>query len=342
MAPGHWPVYLENLRLLPAVRKVTGGQIAETSGDRGWDGEVDIHTASGRHHFLVEEKRGTLNAAMAERVLSILEQSAASTWILLAPYVTPRLAEQLAAHHVNFMDQVGNCHLELPPGGLIHVVGRSPPLRGASTALTLNGYRVLLALLIAPRLADATVRELAAKAGVSKSTAADALRALAAAGLLHETKKGRVLEGSQLLDRWVAGYADQLRPSMVLARYQPADKNLVALEAKCEEALRRRGVRWAFTGGVAAQRLTGHYRGDTAAVHLERPVPELARELRLAPSPQGILTVLQAPSTLMFDEMPLPGTAPAALVYAELLITGGERAREAAEIVRARYLPGFA
>jgi hypothetical protein len=43
----------------------------------------------------------------------------------------------------------------------------------------------------------------------------------------------------------------------------------------------------------------------------------------------------------MFDEMPLPGTAPAALVYAELLTTGGERAREAAEIVRTRYLPGF-
>src|SRR4051794_17924643 len=135
MAPERWPVYLENLRLLPGVRKVTVGQVAESPGDRSWDGELDIHTASGRHHLFIEEKRGTLNAAMAERVLSILEHSAASTWILFAPYVTPRLAERLAAHHVNFTDQVGNCHLELPPGGLIHVVGRSPPEREASTAL---------------------------------------------------------------------------------------------------------------------------------------------------------------------------------------------------------------
>src|SRR5258708_19351409 len=126
MTPGRWPVYLENLRQVPAVRKVTAGQVAEAPGDPRWDGEMDIHTASGRHHFFIEEKRGALNAAMAERVLSILEQRAAPTWILFSPYVTPRLAERLAAHHVNFMDQVGNCHLELPPGGLIHVVGRSP------------------------------------------------------------------------------------------------------------------------------------------------------------------------------------------------------------------------
>jgi len=61
----------------------------------------------------------------------------------------------------------------------------------------------------------------------------------------------------------------------------------------------------------------------------------------LAPSRLGSVTVLGTPSNLIFEEMPLPGTAPAALVYAELLTTGGERAREAAEIVRSRYLPGF-
>ena len=108
------------------------------------------------------------------------------------------------------------------------------------------------------------------------------------------------------------------------------------------DALNHLGVRWALTGGAAAQELTGHYRGDTTEVHIEHPVPHLARELRLAPSREGRLTVLLAPGNAVFDAPPKPRVAPAPLVYAELLHGGGERAREAAEIVRERYLPDFA
>jgi hypothetical protein len=236
------------------------------------------------------------------------------------------------------MDEVGNCHLEIPPATMIHVVGR-PRMRPLSrTGLSLNGYRVLLALLVAPDLAKATIRELAKEAGVSKTTAGDALVALTDMGFLHDTSNGKVLDHRHLLDRWVAGYADRLRPSLLLARYRPADKDLHSLQVKGEDALRRRGVRWAYSGGAAAERLTGHYRGETTTIHLERPVPELAHELRLAPSDEGSVTVLMTPGPVIFEHMPSPGIAPAALVYAELLAEGGERAREAAELVRKQYL----
>lgn len=336
-----WSTYLGKLRTLPPVRGVKSHPPRANDKGRGWDGLLEIETSTAHHHLLVEEKRGTINAAMEERILSLRGRRASMPWILFAPRVTSRLAERLAAENINFIDQAGNCHLELPPGVLIHIVGRAFPQREPRSALTLNGYRVLMSLLVAPRLLNASVRELALNAGVGKSTASDSLKALAAGGLLHVTRKGKVLEGSHLLDRWVAGYADQIRPSLVLARYHSAEKDLRALQERGEYALKRHGVRWAFTGGVAAQRLTGHYRGDTTTIHLEHPVPELARELRLAPSSLGSVTVLGTPSNLIFEEMPLPGTAPAALVYAELLTTGGERAREAAEIVRSRYLPGF-
>jgi hypothetical protein len=157
-------------------------------------------------------------------------------------------------------------------------------------------------------------------------------------GFLHDTRTGRILDKRHLLDRWVAGYADRLRPSLLLARYRPAEKDLRLLQAKGEEALQRRGVRYAFSGGVAAERLTGHYRGETTTVHLERAVPELAHELRLAPSDDGSVTVLLSPGPVIFDHMPMPGTAPAAVVYAELLAEGGERARETAELIRTKYL----
>jgi hypothetical protein len=161
-------------------------------------------------------------------------------------------------------------------------------------------------------------------------------------GTLHKTRSGRVLESAHILDRWVSGYTELLRPALVLARYQPADPDPARLEERGAEALNRLGVRWALTGGAAAQRLTGHYRGDTTMVHIEHPVPELVQELKLAPSAEGSLTVLLAPGPLVFEAAPKPGVAPAPLVYAELLHSGGERAREAAEKVRARYMSKFA
>lgn len=340
--PGHaripdmkaWPIYVANLRRLPSVRAVK----AHAGPHPDWDGVVDISTEFGQASLGVEEKRGVLNGAMAERIISLGRRHPTQPWIVFSPYVTPLLGEQLAREHINFMDEVGNCHLEIRPSTMIHVVGRPRGRPMSRTGLSLNGYRVLLALLAAPHLAKATVRGLAKEAGVSKTTAGDALLALASMGFLHDTSNGKVLEHRHLLDRWVAGYADRLRPSLLLARYRPADKDLHSLQMKGEQALRRRGVRWAYSGGAAAERLTGHYRGETTTLHLERPVPDLARELRLAPSDQGSLTVLTAPGPVIFDHMPAPGVAPAALVYAELLAEGGERAREAAEVVRKKYL----
>jgi hypothetical protein len=189
-----------------------------------------------------------------------------------------------------------------------------------------------------PESAKLPVRELARVAGVSKSTAATTLQSLDRLGILHQTRTGRILESAHILDRWVTGYAELLRPALVLARYEPADRDPVRLERRCKEALTRLGIRCVVTGGAAAQQLTGHYRGDTTVVHVERPAPELVRELRLAPSAEGSFSVLWAPGPVVFDEAPMPGIAPAPLVYAELLHSGGERAREAAEIVRERYL----
>jgi hypothetical protein len=336
-----WATHLEFLRRLPPIQGVAISETAGRLGGSGRDEILEIQTSGAHHRLLIQDKRGVLNSAMKERILSGPHRSGTAPGILFARYVTPRLASDLGEHHVNFVDEAGNCHIELPPGVLIHIVGRAAPARVPRTSISVNGYRVLLALLIAPRLLNASVRDLALEAGVGKSTAADALQVLAAIGLLHKTRKGRVLDTRHLLDRWVAGYADQLRPSLLLARYHPAEKDLAVLEAKAEKALARLGVRWAFTGGVAAQRLTGHFRGSATVLHLERRVPELEAELRLAPSPQGSVTVLVGPGPVVFEAALLSGTAPPVLVYAELLATGGEREREAAEIIRARYLEGL-
>ena len=86
-----WPIYVANLRRLPSVRTVQ----AHPGPHPDWDGEIDISTDFGHASFGVDEKRGAVNHAMAERIISLRQRHPSQPWIVFSPYVTTRLGEQL-------------------------------------------------------------------------------------------------------------------------------------------------------------------------------------------------------------------------------------------------------
>jgi hypothetical protein len=63
----------------------------------------------------------------------------------------------------------------------------------------------------------------------------------------------------------------------------------------------------------------------------------MQRQLNLLPAKDGPVVVLGVPGPLGL-EGPAPHVAHPLLVYTELLVEGDERAREAAEEIRSRYL----
>lgn len=86
-------------------------------------------------------------------------------------------------------------------------------------------------------------------------------------------------------------------------------------------------------------RLTKHYRGEETVLHVEDPPADLARRLRALRAQDGPLTILRAPGKIGFEGA-LPRTVHPLLAFTELLATGKERAREAAQEIRERYLEG--
>jgi hypothetical protein len=72
-------------------------------------------------------------------------------------------------------------------------------------------------------------------------------------------------------------------------------------------------------------------------LHIEVPPADLAKRLRALPAQDGPLTILRAAGKIGFEGI-LPKTVHPLLVFTELLATGKERAREAAQEIRERYL----
>lgn len=320
--PVEWEPYLEHLRTLPFVRNL-----------RARLNTLSFATPERTEHFHVSSMRGALGYA---RVNSLIAQRAGDEqWILFAPYVSPGIAEQIAQHGGNYVDANGNCHITLGEHYLVHVEGKRPqtrrtghkPLRGP-------GLQVLLALLVEPALAARPVRTLAERAAASKSTAANVLQQLKVDGRIAITN-GEVRLDNALWDTFATGYAASLRPTWLQGRFRAQERDLAALEARVARVLGDEHT-WAWGGGAAADRMIGYYHGPTSVLHIGDVSGDLRRQLRLLRAEDGPVILIRTPCPAAFVG-PAGHIAAPALVYAELVCAGDDRAIETAAMIRDRY-----
>ncbi|HTM00690.1 MAG TPA: type IV toxin-antitoxin system AbiEi family antitoxin [Candidatus Omnitrophota bacterium] len=270
-------------------------------------------------------------------------------WILFANHVGPQLSRYLREHRVNFVDANGNCHLSIDEGHVAYIEGRrrsTPAWESHGTGRA--GYRILFALLASPELVSRPVREIASASGASKTAASSVLNRLEGEGIIGVTGRDRMLRRpDELLQRWLNGYVDRLRPRLVFGRYETRIEDPNELDRFLDVELSTEGegrlldgskaIRWAWGGAAAEHRLLHYYRGTTTVIHFDAPPSTAAARLGLAPARAGSITFLGVPGPLAF-----PGTQPNVvhplLIYSELLAAGEERARDAAGRIRERYL----
>ncbi len=299
---------------------------------------IVVHTARRDYRLAVEVQRTALSYALVDRSVRTRELADAP-WILVAPYVSPRMGAYLAERGVNFVDEVGNCRVMLDEGYLALVEGRKPPRRAVlQEGIRAPGYQVLFALLADPDLLAGTVREIAAAAGVGKTTAAKMIRRLRQERLIAPADRGhRLLRPSKLVDRWLIAYNDVVRPHLFVDCYRTADADPAALVDRIEGVLEREGIAGVWGGGVALDRITSWYRGPSTVLLLPEVPAGFAQLLRALPAGDGDLTILRLPGPVAAAGI-APRTAHPLLIYTELLVRGDERAREMALQFRDEYL----
>jgi hypothetical protein len=359
--------YVARLKALPFVEDAhvepfepPRGQLQRQAAREGtaWDALLHLRVAGREHRFRVELKRTPrLNYALLEAFLARVERHGDARWILFAPYVTTPIAARLQEQGVNYVDLAGNCHLKIDQGHVAVIEGRRPPRRPEDAQPTGPvRYKVLFALLARPETKRTTVRDIADQAGVGKTVVAVTLKRLEEEGLIGQTETNTFLvKPRELLDRWLTGYLDVLRPKLLAGYYRAADRDPLALEQRIEQALagprlapdaikpheeRIEGggiTKWAWGGATAAFRLTGHYRGEQTVLHMDHRPAGLAQGLRLLPARTGEIAIVGTPGFFAYEGA-APRTVHPLLVYAELFVGHDDRAREAAAEVRERFL----
>jgi hypothetical protein len=182
-----------------------------------------------------------------------------------------------------------------------------------------------------PESTNWPVRRLATAAGISKSKAAQARTELVAEGLLASKGTGYQLGPKNLLaERLVSGYAQVLRPKLVVGRFRSAEKTAELFLNRLRKSVPP-GIRYALTGGPAVDLLQHFYRGPDVPLFIEPSSRQVAQDLRLLPDSDGPVTLLRAFGELVFwQERDNHMLAPPWLICSELLNCNDPRAHEAA------------
>jgi hypothetical protein len=258
--------------------------------------------------------------------------------LVVARHVRPAVAARARELGIGFVDTAGNAFLR-GPGLYVLVAGQPAPVRPATTgrpprALTPAGLRVVFVLLQRPQLLAAAFRDIAAAAGVALGTVAAVMADLVERG--HLPPEGvadrRLLAPRELAEEWTLLYPVRLRPKLLRGRFEAADP-------AWWQGAALGGVKAAWGGEVAADRLTGRLRPERQTIYVwGRPDP-LVLGHRLRPRERGAIEILEAfwaPGAGEPKEV-----VPPLLVYADLLATGDPRNVEVAALVRKEYLGGL-
>jgi hypothetical protein len=299
-----------------------------------FDGVLTLRTNEGTFKFAVVLKRSYLDRASAHAITALGASSrrAGRPLLLLARYIPRPMGEQLIAADVNFVDLAGNIHVALGNKYACTILGKAETQKHErKRAPTAAQVQVEFLLAAEPDAATWPVRQIAARAGISKSKAAQIRQQL------KETKQiqGRAKDRERLL---LSGYAEFLRPKLFLGRFRSREspEDFVAHLA---DRLAPRGVRFSLTGGAAADLLQHFYRGPETALFLDQWIPEIQKRLQLLPDRQGPVIVMRAFGEPVFWKTQSGVTvAHPWLIYAELMHSEDPRAHEAAEELRRDFL----
>lgn len=303
----------------------------------------------GTVRYVIEFKRHlpqqdiqVLARRLEHQAKKLLKTKAVARPLLLAPYVPPKQAAFLRGRGIDYADEVGNAHLQVP-GVLVHIEGKRPAVTTtAKGGITKGWVKVTLAGLLNPELFEGPYHRLAAAAGVTPPTVMTCLRDLRRRGLLDVRGPRRRLVGRrELLPLWTQAYVNTLRPRLAERRFRmlTADDTQAGL-TRFNDVLMVHRVAWCLTGAAAALELTHYYRAGVTEIYAEpRAITDaIARELKAQPTKgDANFVVIEPPIPGVVPEpgkrkVPLP-MAPALLAYAELRFHGTGQADEAAELL---------
>lgn len=303
-----------------------------------------------RIELLVEGKN---SIATRTQALHIINQCKAyghnpADYLICAQWIAETAAEELRKAGICYVDTVGNTYLAHRPQILIDIRGRRPEAKirpEPGRIVEAGGLKVCHLLLARPVMLEQPLRVIAEKAGVALGTSHAVMRELVAARLvqLGPGNKRRFGEVEGMIDAFVRGYANKLRPACFIRRYRHKATHPADILEDFRKRLAGKNARWALTGGIAGNQMTHFIEPDTITLFADQQAVRLLQQEPMLPDRNGNVTLLDlfADTAIAdFTDIAAPMATPL-LIYAELLNEGGPREAETAEMILEKHImPG--
>jgi hypothetical protein len=265
------------------------------------DAFIELRSPNSVYTTLAVEARDSMEPRDVERLMTGLVRSLRALagnvpLLVVAPWLSPRTQELLAAESINFLDSTGNALVRLDnPAVFVQSVGarRNPTPAPRGPASIRGAKAARLVRLLADVRPPYAVRELASAADLTAGYVSRLLDGLDRDALIDRGRRGVVedVDLRALLRSWATGY-DVFKRDVV--------STFVAAKG-ADEALERLAdvtTRTLVTGSFAAVRLAPVTAPSMLAVYCQ-DVRATAQELRLLPADDGANVTLLRP----FDEV---------------------------------------
>ena len=151
--------------------------------------------------------------------------------------------------------------------------------------------------------------------------------------MLPLDKKRVVLKNKKkLLERWITGYGEILKPALFKGKYDIWDKKKI--EGLNLKDFKELGM--VLGGEPAAERLTNYLKPEIITLYANQEEGMVMRKLVLLPNDDGKIELYK--KFWNIGDNPRLHTAPELLIYTDLLLTDDPRCIETAKIIYKKYL----
>jgi hypothetical protein len=263
---------------------------------------------------------------------------------VIAPIVYPKIAEELVAQDINFLDTAGNVYMN--EGDVyIHRSGIKPtiktPEKNKSRLFSEAGLKMLFGVLNNPEFINLTYRDMAAAVNISAASVSIIINEMLQSNYLHEGQNKRKIVSSkkELLGRWAQAYRQQLKPKILIGNYTSRSIDLLRTFKKID--IKELNSEW--SGEAAANLYTNYLSPGKLSLFVTGENKKWMSALKLITSDtQGEIEILKyfwdKDHPIFASTKKLPGAVSPIMVYAELITSNDSRNIDTAQRIFDEYI----
>ncbi len=302
--------------------------------DDGVDGKLQLKYKGQTYNYTVEVKQDLRHYHLAK----ILQQAKQHTPLMvIAGNILPGVKKLLRENRIDYLQMNGNANIENDQL-FIHIdtnekIATEKP---ANRAFMKTGLKAIFHLLNFPAAINDNYRKLAADTHIALGNIKYIMDGLREANFILDITKNKMRFKNMpaLLERWVTGYREILRPGLLLGTYR-FDK--VADTQNTWKAIDIGKANCLWGGEPAADVLTNYLRPNHFDLYTNQHKIPVMLTLNIKPDINGDVTLYQQ----FWDAKHYDHTnncVPPLLVYTDLLLTDDPRCIETAQLIYEQYL----